>query len=112
MTNKRGQPKVSQFVEISISHKVIQYCHRFNESPFKAWKRLIKHRAFKDLMSEHFKKDVAEFRVNQLTKSYDSSKNFYYKHIKKWIKNRTLGIGSLMNKDLLKKYPKILNYSN
>jgi hypothetical protein len=63
-------------------------------------------------MSEHFKKDVAEFRVNQLTKDYDSSKNFYYKHIKKWIKNRTLGIGSLRNKDLLKKYPKILKHSN
>jgi len=110
--SKRGQPKVSEFVEILISYKVIQYCHRFNESPFKAWKRLIKHRAFKDLMCEHFKKHVAEFRVNQLISDYDSSKNFYYKHIKKWIKSRTLGLGSLVNKDLLKKYPKILKYSN
>ena len=46
MTVKRGQPKVSKFVEISISYKVIQYCNKYNESPFVAWKRLIKHRAF------------------------------------------------------------------
>ena len=50
--------------------------------------------------------------MDKLINDYDSSKNFYYKHIKKWIKNRTLGIGSLVNKDLLKKYPKILKYSN
>ena len=112
MVSKKGQPRINQFVEISISFKVIQYCNRYNESPFKAWKRLIKHRAFTNLMSEHFKKNVAEFRVNQLISEYDSSKNFYYKHIKKWIKNRTLGLGSIVNKDLLKKYPKILKYSN
>ena len=112
MAGKRGQPRINQFVEIAISYKVIQYCNRYNESPFIAWKRLIKHRAFKDLMCEHFKKEVAEFRVNQLVSDYDSSKNFYFKHIKKWIKSRTLGLGSLVNKDLLKKYPKILKYSN
>jgi len=112
MVERRGQPKVSAFVEISISHKVIHYCNHYNESPFKAWKRLIKHRVFRDLMKEHFKKDVADFRVDKLINDYDSSKNFYYKHIKKWIKNRTLGIGSLVNKDLLKNYPKILKYSN
>ena len=50
MVERRGQPKVNEFVEISISHKVIQYCNHYNESPFKAWKRLIKHRAFRDLM--------------------------------------------------------------
>ena len=110
--NKRGQPKINVFVEISISYKVIQYCNKYNESPFLAWKRLIKHRAFRDLMCKHFKKHVAEFRVNQLVGDYDSSKNFYFKHIKKWMKSRTLGLGSLVNKDLLKKYPKILKYSN
>ena len=109
---QRGQPKVSEFVEISISYKVIQYCNRYNESPFIAWKRLIKLRAFRDLMKEHFKKEVADFRVDRLINDYDSSKNFYFKHIKKWIKSRTLGLGSLVNKDLLKKYPKILKYSN
>ncbi|MDC6464407.1 hypothetical protein PQZ44_03070 [Candidatus Pelagibacter ubique] len=35
MVERRGQPKVSEFVEISISHKVIEYCNRYNESPFK-----------------------------------------------------------------------------
>ena len=112
MVERRGQPKVSAFVEISISHKVIHYCNHYNESPFKAWKRLIKHRAFRDLMKEHFKKEVADFRVDKLINDYDSSKNFYYKHIKKWMKNRTSGIGLLVNKDLLKKYPKILKYFN
>ena len=77
--SKRGQPKVSEFVEISISYKVIQYCNKFNESPFKAWKRLIKHRAFKDLMSEHFKKNRTHYgveSVNQYSQSYGGQFHF------------------------------------
>ena len=48
----RGRPKVSEFVEHCIAHKVIQYRKRFNETSYKAWFRLVKHRAFKDLMKE------------------------------------------------------------
>ncbi|MDA7441908.1 hypothetical protein N8743_00665 [Candidatus Pelagibacter ubique] len=31
MVDRRGQPKVNEFVEISISYKVIQYCNRYFE---------------------------------------------------------------------------------
>ena len=51
----KGRPRVSDFVKISIAYKVIQYSKRYNETPYKAWFRLIKHRAFKDLMREHYK---------------------------------------------------------
>jgi hypothetical protein len=33
----RGRPKVSEFVEHCIAHKVIQYRKRFNETSYKAW---------------------------------------------------------------------------
>ena len=82
----RGQPKVSQFVEISITYKVRQYQKRYNETPFKAWVRLTKHRAFRDLMSEHFKnKKFRYYWVDRITENEDTVKNFYKHHIRKWI---------------------------
>jgi len=101
----KGRPKVSEFVKTSIAYKVIQYSKRYNETPYKAWFRLIKHRAFTDLMSEHYKnsKDT-EFWVERINENFETKKKFYTKHIKKFIedfkkneiKHRlTRGIGSL-----------------
>jgi|TARA_Y100000310_G_scaffold339806_1_gene433638 hypothetical protein len=82
----RGQPKVSQFVEISITYKVKQYQKRFNETPYKAWVRLSRHRAFRDLMSDHYKNSkFRNYRVDQITENEETIKNFYKHHIKKWI---------------------------
>ena len=55
--SNRGQPKTSHFVKTSIVFKVKQYQKRYNESGRKAWLRLTKHRAFPELMAEHFKND-------------------------------------------------------
>ena len=96
----KGRPKVSEFVEITIAYKVMQYCKRYNETPYKAWFRLIKHRAFSDLMEEHYKnkpKDLKygpEHWVKRINKNFETQKRFYTRHIKKWV-NKRLGIGSL-----------------
>ncbi len=89
----KGRPRVSDFVKISIAYKVIQYSKRYNETPYKAWFRLIKHRAFKDLMREHYKNTQhREHWTRKLTQSTDSQRKFYSKHIKSFIivKNNTL----------------------
>ena len=94
----KGRPRVSDFVKISIAYKVIQYSKRYNETPYKAWFRLIKHRAFKDLMREHYKNTQhREHWTQKLTQSTDSQRKFYSKHIKSFIKEYKLnsGIGSL-----------------
>ena len=57
----KGRPKVSDFVKISIAYKVIQYSKRYNETPYRAWFRLIKHRAFKSLMEDHYK-NTSQFK--------------------------------------------------
>ena len=57
--SNRGQPKTSHFVKTSIVFKVKQYQKRYNESGRKAWLRLTKHRAFPELMAEHFKKELS-----------------------------------------------------
>jgi hypothetical protein len=91
----RGRPKVSEFVEHCIAFKVIQYRKRYNETSCKAWFRLVKHRAFKDLMKDHYKNTShPEHWVQRLTTSFEAQKKFYTKHIKKWVNKRT-GIGSL-----------------
>ena len=90
MDTKRGRPKVSEFVEITIAYKVMQYCKRYNETPYKAWFRLIKHRAFTNLMEDHYKnkpKDLkygTDFWVNRINKNFETQKRFYTRHIKKW----------------------------
>ena len=100
MGTKRGRPKVSEFVEITIAYKVMQYCKRYNETPYKAWFRLIKHRAFTNLMEDHYKnklKDLkygTDFWVNKINKNFETQKRFYTRHIKKWVNKRS-GIGSL-----------------
>ena len=93
----RGRPKVSEFVEHCIAFKVIQYRKRYNETSYKAWFRLVKHRAFKDLMKDHYKNTShPEHWVQRLTTSFEAQKKFYTKHIKKWANKRT-GIGSLQD---------------
>ena len=83
----KGRPRVSDFVKISIAYKVIQYSKRYNETPYKAWFRLIKHRAFKDLMREHYKNTQhREHWTRKLTQSTDSQRKFYSKHIKSFVK--------------------------
>ena len=93
----RGQPKISYFIEQCIAFKVMQYAKRYNESHYKAWFRLTKHRAFKDLMNVNYKNRRArEYWVQRLTTSFEAQKKFYTKHIKKWVNKRT-GIGSLQD---------------
>ena len=90
----KGRPRVSDFVKISIAYKVIQYSKRYNETPYKAWFRLIKHRAFKDLMREHYKNTQhREYWTRKLTQSTDSQRKFYSKHIKSFIKEYKLNSG-------------------
>jgi len=94
----KGRPKVSDFVKISIAYKVIQYSKRYNETPYRAWFRLIKHRAFKSLMEDHYKNTSHPGHwVNKLTENKDSQRKFYSKHIKSFINEYKLnsGIGSL-----------------
>jgi len=93
----RGQPKITEFIEYCIAFKVMQYAKRYNETHYKAWFRLTKHRAFKDLMKDHYKNTShPEHWVQRLTTSFEAQKKFYTKHIKKWVNKRT-GIGSLQD---------------
>ena len=101
---RRGQPKTSLFVRKSIAYKVIQYEKRYNISPYKAWLKLTEHRAFNDLMRDHFKNKSgsAEWWTNNM-KSPNVKKNFYKNHIKKFRKELisfrlTQGVGSLKNR--------------
>ena len=99
---RRGQPKTSLFVRYNIAYKVIQYEKRYNLTPYKAWLKLTEHRAFDDLMRDHFKNKSgsAEWWTNNIMKSPNVKKNFFKNHINKFrkelIKERlTLGLGSL-----------------
>ena len=99
---RRGQPKTSLFVRYNIAYKVIQYEKRYNISPYKAWRKLTEHRAFKDLMLDHFKNKSgsAEWWTKNIMKSPNVKKNFYKNHIKKFRKELidyrlTQGLGSL-----------------
>ena len=84
MGTKRGRPKISEFVKYIIAYKVIQYSKRFNETPYKAWLRLVRVKAFKDLMQEHYKNTKhREHWVGKLTQSVDSQRKFYSKHLRK-----------------------------
>ena len=98
----RGQPKITEFIEYCIAFKVMQYAKRYNETHYKAWFRLTKHRAFKDLMNVNYKNRRArEYWVQRLTddeNSYEYKRKFYARHIKKWVQKRAkllTGIGSL-----------------
>ena len=121
---RRGQPKTSLFVRYNIAYKVIQYQKRFNLTPRAAWLKLSEHKAFKDLMQEHFKNRAAHLLENILGRPVgvypeikDAKINFYKNHIRKIIEelpdikiytpkeykdylakikaNKTMGLGSL-----------------
>ena len=123
---KVGQPKISFFVKFCIAYKVMQYQKRYNLTPFKAWMKLTEHKAFKDLMQEHFKNRADHLLENILggpagtyPEIKDARVNFYKNHIRKIIKlfptlkiytpkeykdylakikaNKSKGIGSLKN---------------
>ena len=116
----RGQPKTSFFVKFIIAYKVIQYQKRYNLTPRAAWLLLTTHKAFKDLIKEHYKnKDQADWWVESILNEEDVKINFYKNHIQKIIAqfpklkiytpaeyksylakikaNKSKGIGSLKN---------------
>ena len=90
----RGQPKISFFVKFIIAYKVIQYQKRYNLTPRAAWLLLTTHKAFKDLMEEHFKNKADHLLENILGAATvdgysgnikDARINFYKNHIRKII---------------------------
>jgi len=116
----RGQPKISFYVKFIIAYKVIQLKKRFNITPRAAWLMLSEHKAFKDLIKEHYKnKDQTDRWVKRILKDDDVKINFYKNHIRKIIAefpklkiytpkeykaylvkikaNKSKGIGSLKN---------------
>jgi hypothetical protein len=117
---KQGQPKITYFVRFIIAYKVIQLKKRFNITPRAAWLMLSEHKAFKDLIKEHYKnKDQTDRWVKRILKDDDVKINFYKNHIRKIIEqfpklkiytpkeykaylvkikaNKSKGIGSLKN---------------
>ena len=83
---KRGQPKISFFVKFIIAYKVIQYQKRYNLTPRAAWLLFTTHKAFKDLIKEHYKnKDQADWWVESILNEEDVKINFYKNHIRKII---------------------------
>ena len=117
---KQGQPKITYFVRFIIAYKVIQLKKRFNITPRAAWLMLSEHKAFKDLIKEHYKnKDRTDRWVERILKDDDVKINFYKNHIRKIIEqfpklkiytpkeykaylvkikaNKSKGIGSLKN---------------
>ena len=91
---KQGQPKISFFVKFIIAYKVIQYQKRFNLTPRASWLKLTEHKAFKDLMKEHFKGRANHLLENILDVERsdglsgnikDAKLNFYKNHIRKII---------------------------
>ena len=83
---KQGQPKITYFVRFIIAYKVIQLKKRFNITPRAAWLMLSEHKAFKDLIKEHYKnKDQTDRWVKRILKDDDVKINFYKNHIRKII---------------------------
>jgi hypothetical protein len=83
---KRGQPKISFFVKFIIAYKVIQYQKRYSLTPRAAWLLFTKHKAFKDLIKEHYKnKDQTDWWIESILKEEDVKINFYKNHIQKII---------------------------
>jgi hypothetical protein len=83
---KRGQPKISFFVKFIIAYKVIQYQKRYSLTPRAAWLLFTTHKAFKDLIKEHYKnKDQTDWWIESILKEEDVKINFYKNHIQKII---------------------------
>ena len=89
-----GQPKISFFVKFIIAYKVIQYQKRWNVTPRAAWLKFSEHKAFKDLMKEHFKNKQSKYFMGMLGGPIlgdisgnikDTKMNFYKNHIRKII---------------------------
>ena len=90
----RGQPKITFYIKFVIAYKVIQYQKRYNLTPRAAWLKFSEHKAFKDLMNEHFKSRRSGLLNNLLggpsEDGYsgnikDAKINFYKNHIRKII---------------------------
>jgi hypothetical protein len=97
---ERGQPETSLFIKFSVIYKVVQYMKRYNYSPYKAWMKLTKHRAFKDLMMDHYKNRKSRiYLVNRICNEYETKKNFYKNHVKKLLYSK-LGKASLKERGL------------
>ena len=72
---------LTKYEKFSVIYKVVQYMKRYNYSPYKAWMKLTKHRAFKDLMMEHYKNRKSRiYLVNRICNEYETKKNFYKNH--------------------------------
>ena len=83
----RGQPKISFFVKFIIAYEVIRYQKRWNLTPRAAWLKFSEHKAFKDLMQEHFKnKAYTQHWVNNILEYKNVRETFYKNHIKEIIK--------------------------
>ena len=91
---KSGQPKISFFVKFIIAYKVIQYQKRYNITPRAAWLKFSGHKAFTDLMQEHFKNKKYKYLIGMLGgptvdgysgEIQDAKNNFYKNHIRKII---------------------------
>ena len=115
-----GQPKITFYIKFVIAYKVIQYQKRYNLTPRAAWLKLTNHKAFKDIMRNHFKnKTYTEHWVNNILENQNVRETFYKNHIREIIKqfpslkiytakeykdylakikaNMTMGLGSLRN---------------
>ena len=100
MTQKRGQPKIEFFTKFTVIYKVVQYMKRYNYPPYKAWMKLTKHRAFKDLMMEHYKNRVSkEYLVSRICTEKLTQKDFFTNHVKKFLQSK-LGRASLKKRGL------------
>jgi hypothetical protein len=83
---KQGQPKILFFVKYIIAYKVIQYQKRYKLTLRASWLLFTTHKAFKDLIKEHYKnKDQTNWWVESILKEEDVKINFYNNHIKKII---------------------------
>ena len=94
MGKQPGQPAIKFFVKFIIAYKVIQLQRRYNLTPYKAWLKFSEHKAFKDLMQEHYKNKQSKYLESMLGgptedgysgEIQDAKKNFYKNHIRKII---------------------------
>ena len=83
----RGQPKITFYIKFVIAYKVIQYQKRYNLTPRAAWLKLTNHKAFKQLMLEHFKnKTYTQSWVNNILEYSNVRETFFKNHIREIIK--------------------------
>jgi len=82
-----GQPKITFYIKFIIAYKVIQYQKRYNLTPRAAWLKLTNHKAFKDIMRDHFKNKIhTEYWVNNILEYKNVRETFYKNHIREIIK--------------------------